>query len=112
MFSNRVDDKIDTACCCTDAVFEKNCQSSIDKSSASEDASFIESVIYPGENLIYKNGRHNATVKIIYSNVGKDGMLEYTIEFPSGETEEVPREYLSRPETPDIASIPTTILEL
>ena len=89
MFRNRVDDKIDTVCCCIDAVFEKNCQSPMDKSSASEDASFIGSVIYPGKNRIYKNEGHNATVKIISSNVDKDGMLEYIIEFPSGETEEV-----------------------
>ena len=68
--------------------------------------------MYPGENLIYINEGCNATVKNISSDVGKDGMLEYTIKFPSGETEEVAREYLSRPETPDIASIPTTILEL
>ncbi len=112
MFSNRVDDTVHTSCCFTDALFENHCCATIDKSNVSEDASFVESVIYPGENLIYKNQGRNATVKIISSKVGKDGMLEYTVEFPSGEAEEVPREYLSRPETPDIASIPSTIPEL
>ena len=36
-------------------------------------------------------------------------MLEYTIEFTTGEREKVPREYLSRPENPDVASLPTTL---
>ena len=112
MFSNRVDDTVHTSCCFTDALFKNHCCATIDKSNVSEDASFVESVIYPGENLIYKNQGRNATVKIISSKVGKDGILEYTVEFSSGEAEEVPREYLSRPETPDIASIPSTIPEL
>ena len=39
-------------------------------------------------------------------------MLVYNIEFPTGETMEVPREYLSRPDNPDIASLPTRLPEL
>ena len=66
-------------------------------------------MIYNGENLIYKNQGHNAVIKIIYSGLNKDGMLEYTIEFATGAREKVPREYLSRPENPDVASLPTTL---
>ena len=36
-------------------------------------------------------------------------MLEYTIEFATGAREKVPREYLSRPENPDVESLPTTL---
>jgi len=39
-------------------------------------------------------------------------MLVYGIEFPDGETQEVPREFLSRPDNPDIASLPTRLPEL
>ena len=47
--------------------------------------------------------------KIISSKVSEYGMLEYTVEFPTGKWEQVPREYLSCPKTPDIASIPSMI---
>ena len=70
---------------------------------------FVESVIYNGENLIYKNQGQNAVIKIIDSGINKDGMLEYTIEFATGAREKVPREYLSRPDNPDVASLPTTL---
>ena len=72
----------------------------------------VESVIYNGENLIYKNQGHNAVIKIIYSGLNKDGMLEYTIEFATGAREKVLQEYLSRPENPDVASLPTTLPEV
>ena len=36
-------------------------------------------------------------------------MLEYTIEFTTGAGENVPQDYLSRPENPDVASLPTTL---
>ena len=35
-------------------------------------------------------------------------MLEYTIEFETGSREKAPREYISRPENPDMTSLPTT----
>ena len=66
-------------------------------------------MIYDGENLIYKNQGHNAVIKVIYSGLNKDGMLEYTIEFATGAREKAPREYLSRPENPYVASLPTTL---
>ena len=73
---------------------------------------FVESVIYDGENLIYKNKGHNAVIKVTYSGLNKDGMLEYTIELATGAREKVPREYLSLPENPDVASLPTTLPEV
>ena len=69
-------------------------------------------MIYDGENLIYKNQGHNAAIKVIDSGLNKDGILEYTIEFATGSREKVPREYLSRPENPDVASLPTTLSEV
>ena len=66
---------------------------------------FVESIIYPGENLIYKNEGRNAIIKVISHRLDKDGMLIYKVEFPSGDSEEVPQEFLTRHENPDIASI-------
>ena len=73
-----------------------------------EENTFVESVVYNGENLIYKNQGHNAVIKIIDSGLNKYLMLEYTIEFETGAREKVSREYLSQPENPDVASLPTT----
>ena len=36
-------------------------------------------------------------------------MLTYEIEFSSGELKEVPREFLSRPDNPDIAELPSKL---
>ena len=69
-------------------------------------------MIYNGDNLIYKNQGHNAVINIIDSGLNKDGMLEYTIEFATGAREKVPQEYLSRPENPDVASLPTTLTKV
>ena len=66
-------------------------------------------MIYNGENLIYNDQGRNAVIKIIDSGLNKDGMLEYTIEFSTGARKKVPREYLSRPENLDVASLPTTL---
>ena len=66
-------------------------------------------MIYNGENLIYKNQGHNAVINIIDSGLYTNGMLEYTIEFATGSREKVSREYLSRLENPDAASLPTTL---
>ena len=66
-------------------------------------------MIYNGENLIYKNQGHNAVINIIDSGLNTNGMLEYTIEFTTGARENVSREYLSRPENPDLASLPNTL---
>ena len=66
-------------------------------------------MIYNGDNLIYKNQGHNSVIKIIDSGLNTNGMLEYTIEFATGAIEKVPQDYLSRPENPDVASLPTTL---
>ena len=69
-------------------------------------------MIYNGENSIYKNQGHNAVIKIIDSELNEDGMFEYTIEFATGAIEKVPREYLSQPENPDVASLLITFPEV
>ena len=66
-------------------------------------------MIYNGEKFIYKNQGHYSFIKVIDSGLNKDGMLEKTIEFANGAREKVPREYLSRPENPDVASLPITL---
>ena len=53
--------------------------------------------------MIYKNKGNNAIVKILSHKFDKDGMLTYQSEFPSGELNEIPREFLSRLSNPDVA---------
>ena len=108
-FSRKIDDSINPSCCFTNHNLEIHCCTTIDKSTTDKDNMFFESVIYNGENLIYKNQCHNAVIKIIDSGLNKDGMLEYTIEFASGERYKVPIEYLSCPGNPDVAYLPTTL---
>ena len=91
---------------------ETHCQSTIYRSTTAKENTFVESVIYNVENLIYKNQEHNSVIKIIYSGLNKDGMLDYTIEFATGSREKVPRDYLSRPDNPDVASLPTNFPEV
>ena len=88
---------------------ETHFQSTLDRSTTAKENTFVESMIYNGENLIYKNQGHNAVIKFIDSGLNKYGMLEYTIEFATGARKKVTREYLSRPENPFVASLPTTL---
>ena len=74
---------------------ETHCQPTLDRSTTAKENTFFESVIYNGENLIYKNQGHIVVIKIIDSGLNKDGILDYTIEFATGAREKVPREYLS-----------------
>ena len=107
--ARKIDDTINPTCCCTNQYMKNHCQSTIDRSKTAKENTFVESVIYDGETLIYKNQGHNAVIKVIDSGLNKDGMLEYTIEFATGAREKLQREYLSRPENPDVASLPTTL---
>ena len=58
-FSRKIDDTINTTCCCTNQDLENHCHSNIDRSKTAKENIFVESVIYDGENLIYKNQGHN-----------------------------------------------------
>ena len=60
------------------------------------------------ENEIFNQG-YNAVINTIYSGFNKYGILEYTIEFASGEWDKVLREYLSHPGYLYVASLPTTL---
>ena len=90
MFATKVNDSITPTCCFTSSELGDYCCATIDSKSKTDDSLFVESVIYPGEKLIYKNEGHNAIVKINTHRLDKDGMLVYDIEFPDGETQEVP----------------------
>ena len=94
-FSRKIDDTTNPTCLCTDKNLETHCQSTIARSTTAKENTLAESVIYNGDNLIYKNQGHNAVINIIDSGLNKDGILEYTIEFATGAREKVPREYLS-----------------
>ena len=59
--------------------------------------------------MIYKNEGTNVIVKNLSHKLNEDGMLTYQIEFPSGELKEIPREFLSCPNNPDVADLPSTI---
>ena len=111
-FTSSVNDSIDPTCCFSNHDLDHHCHATTDKESDNVASMFMESIIYNGEKLIYKNEGRNAIVKIIDSSVDSNGKLKYTVEFPSGESEQVTRENLARPDTPDIASIPTTIPDI
>ena len=84
-FKTRVDDNIEPTCCFTNHDIEDPCCcSEMDKDSKNKPI-FVESIIYSGENMIYKNEGKNALVKIKGSKINSDKILEYTIEYPSGE---------------------------
>ena len=108
-FSRRVDDAVKPTCCFTSRDFDDHCCATIDKDKEATDSLFVESIIYPGEDLIYKYQGQNAVVKVESSKVNDKGMLTYNVKFPSGESKEVTREFLSRPDNPDIAELPTSI---
>ena len=80
-FSRKIDNTINPTCCCTNQDLETHCQSTLDRSTTAKENTFIESVIYNGENLIHKNQGHNAFIKIIDSGLNTNGVLKYTIEF-------------------------------
>ncbi len=87
---------------------DKSCCTTVDKETAAAQPTFLESLIYVGKKLIYKNEGHNAVVTVEAHKLDNNGMLAYDVRLPSGEVISALREYLSRPENPDITSIPTT----
>ena len=93
-------DTINPSCCFTN--FDNCCCTTVDKSR--DKPIFMESTNYPVDNMIYKNEGNNAIVKILSHKLDKDGMLTYQIEYPSGELKEIPREFLSHPNNPDVAA--------
>ena len=88
-FIRKIDDTINSTCCCTNQDMENHCQSTIDRSKTAKENKSVESVIYTGDNLIYKKV-HDAVIKVIDSGLNKDGMLNYTIEFATGARDKVP----------------------
>ena len=74
-FSRKIDDTINPTCCCTNQDLETHCQSTLDRSTTAKENTFVESVIYNGENLIYKNQGHNSVIKIIDSGLNTNGMF-------------------------------------
>ena len=72
-----------------------------------ESITFLESMIYPDENMIYKKEGRNSLVKVQSSQV-QDDLLTFDVQFPDGSIETTTREFLHRPEQPEIANIPVT----
>ena len=107
----KLNDDIQPVCCCTNSHLEKQGKATLIEPDETDDL-FVKSVIYNGENMIYKNAGDNDLVKVLSNKLDGNGMLTYVIEHSKGEIEEVAREYLSRPDAPDVASIPTTIPQL
>eukprot|EP00956_Cyclotella_meneghiniana_P031729 scaffold84308_cov35-Cyclotella_meneghiniana.AAC.1 len=105
-FSRTCDDHIHHTCCLTN----RHIQDLADKAEKQGNVAhepFLESLIYPEEKMIYKREGRNALVKVISSQL-EDDKLTFTIEFPHGETFQTTREFLHRPEQPEIANIPVT----
>ena len=64
-------------------------------------------MMYPDKNMIYMKEGHNSLVKVHSSQV-RDGILTFNVQFPDGSIESTTREFLHRPEQPEIANIPVT----
>ena len=107
-FKRQCNDDIDQFCCLTNRqlnIIEYD-DDEIDKQP--QPTTFLESIIYPSENMIYKNQGKNAQVKVQSSKMDDDGVLRFQVEFPNGTTESTTCEHLHRPEQPEVANIPVS----
>ena len=107
-FKRQCNDDIDQFCCLTNHqlnIIEYD-DDEIDKQP--QPTTFLESIIYPSENMIYKNQGKNAQVKVQSSKMDDDGVLRFQVEFPNGTTESTTCEHLHRPEQPEVANIPVS----
>ena len=107
-FNRQCNDQIDSFCCLT-----TNSLNDLANKKGGEDLAiamdtFLESVIYPGEFMTYKNEGSNSNVKILGSEIDVDGVFKYNVQFPDASTRLVTREFLHRPEQPEVANIPVT----
>jgi hypothetical protein len=71
----------------------------------------LESVIQPGEHMLYKREGKNSMIRILSSHINKEGAIIYKVRFPEGHEQDVPREFLQRPGNPEICDLPRTTLE-
>jgi hypothetical protein len=106
-FSRQCDDTIHHHCCYTN----KQLSNLTDENAVSDDSEseeiFLESIIYPNEHMIYKREGRNSSVKVLSSSM-VDEVLQFSIQFPDGSIELTTREFLHRPDQPEIANIPVT----
>ena len=109
MFKTCVEDTINPTCCFTNQDIKTHCFSDIDNSSKNDKPIFVESIIYPGKNMIHKNEGKNVLIKVKNSKINMNGMLECTIEYPHREQRKMPREYMSCLDTSNIAFVPIQI---
>eukprot|EP00804_Cyclotella_cryptica_P006358 CCRYP_010171-RA/>CCRYP_010171-RA protein AED:0.34 eAED:0.25 QI:0/0/0/1/0/0/2/0/539 len=68
---------------------------------------FLESMICPDKNVIYKKEGRNSLVKVLSYHV-RDGILTFNVQFPDGSTASTTREFLHQLEQPEIANILVT----
>jgi hypothetical protein len=113
-FKRQCNDQIDQFCCLTnahlhesDSVFRVKVDRPDPLKKFEEPDTFLESMIYPDELMIYKKQGRNALVKVQQSKL-QDDVLTYDVLFPNGTVESTTGEFLHRPEQPEIANIPVT----
>lgn len=105
-FTLQVNDSIQHLCCCT--LMHLNQWLDAENSQNSD---FLCSMMYLNDNMIYKIEGTNALVKVMQSQVNDNGIFEFIIKHIDGWKETTTREFLTRPEQPEIPYIPTTINE-
>ena len=102
-FNRQCDDTIDHFCCLTcDHVYSLS-----DEAQKDENPEFLTSVIYPEEKMIFKKEGINSLVKVISSELKEDRMF-FNIQFSDGTEVQTTREFLNRPQQPEIANIPVS----
>jgi hypothetical protein len=106
--ARKFNDYIGTACCCSTAHIEELAEK-IDRDKTQQ--IFLDSIIQINEQLIYKREGTNSMVRVISSRLNKDNVLEYKVRFPEGHELYVTREFLNRPENPEICDLPRTTVE-
>ena len=105
-FSRECDDQIHHTCCLTNRHVE-DLANKCDETS-NRDEPFLESIIYYEEKMIYKREGNNALVKILSSEMQDDELTFLVEQLSDGTQFRTTREFLHRPEQPEIANIPVT----
>ena len=106
--ARKFNDCIDKTCCLTNRHLD---QLSEKHASGLGNEIFLESLILPGEHMIYKKEGKNSMIRIISCHLNHEGVLVYKIRFPEGHEQDVPREFLHRPGNPEICDLPRTTVE-
>ena len=107
-FQRQCNDNIQHFCCLATSTLNDLANKKDGHEFAIQMDTFLESMIYPGELMQYKNEGNNSLVRVESSEIDVDGVLKFKVLFPDDTTRLVTRELLHRPDQPEVANIPVT----